>query len=118
MATRSADTLARPPRVLARSKATRFSNSHRSAGRWTPVVLYGRSSGSDAAVFFAMPHSVPPVNCRLATVTRGRKGVFRVQLCWLACRYRLADGDTAVPSVTGRCSARRLAIPGEGTSDG
>src|SRR6266571_2211435 len=30
VSTKSADTLARPPFVLARSKATRFSNSHRS----------------------------------------------------------------------------------------
>ena len=34
------------------------------------MVLYGRSSGSDAAVFFAMNHSVALVNWRLATVWR------------------------------------------------
>ena len=54
ISTSSADTLARPPRVRARSKATRLSSSQRSAGKWTPVVLYGRSTGSGAAGFLCM----------------------------------------------------------------
>ena len=73
MATSKAETLERPPLVLARSKATLFNNSHKSAGKWTPVVLYGRSGdGSDAAVFFAMIHSVTPVNWRLVTALARR----------------------------------------------
>src|ERR1019366_1902107 len=54
IATSSADTEALPPFVLARSNATRFRSSHWSAGRWTPVVLYGRSLASDTAVCFAI----------------------------------------------------------------
>src|SRR5208337_3554603 len=65
---------ARPPLVRARSKATLFSSSQRSEGRWTPVVLNGRLD-TEATLFrlpvlFRICDSLSLVDWQLTAVRR------------------------------------------------
>lgn len=100
MSTRRADTDALPPLVLARSNATRFRSSHKSAGIWTPVVLNGRFSGAGATVFFAMRNQ--STSCQLSIGDRA-DGLLDVEQVYgegVGCEVNICDSLSGFNSRT------------------